>query len=96
MGLFYERGRAQITRHRQNLLGAVNAWRVLMMQRKRAAVGELVIHNGLIVNEDGRACRPMSDIRGEKNVEIGPRLGGPRQARAEDPMLRTCCCCRHR
>src|SRR5215470_6068486 len=35
--------------------------------------GELVIHNGLIVNEDGRMQTDVR-IRAEKIVEIGPRL----------------------
>ena len=34
---------------------------------------ELVIHNGLIVNEDGRMQADVR-IRGEKIVEIGPKL----------------------
>jgi urease alpha subunit len=34
--------------------------------------GELVIHNGLIVNEDGRMQADVR-IRGEKIVEIGPK-----------------------
>jgi dihydropyrimidinase len=35
--------------------------------------GELLIHNGLIVNEDGRMEADVR-IRGEKIVEIGPKL----------------------
>jgi dihydroorotase-like cyclic amidohydrolase len=65
----------------------------LMMQSSTTQAqqsGELVIHNGLIVNEDGRMQADVR-IRGEKIVEIGPRLVAAPGAREIDAPA--CCCC---
>ena len=58
----------------------------LMMQSSATQAqqsGELVIHNGLIVNEDGRMQADVR-IRSEKIVEIGPKLVAAPGARAID------------
>ena len=58
----------------------------LMMQSSATQAqqpGELVIHNGLIVNEDGRMQTDVR-IRGEKIAEIGPRLVAALGAREID------------
>src|SRR5580693_8372384 len=58
----------------------------LMMQSSATQAqssGELVIHNGLIVNEDGRMQADVR-IRGEKIVEIGPKLVAALGAREID------------
>src|SRR5260370_17754812 len=58
----------------------------LMMQSSTTQAqqsGELVIHNGLIVNEDGRMQVDVR-IRGEKIVEIGPKLVAAPGAREID------------
>jgi dihydropyrimidinase len=58
----------------------------LMMQSSATQAqqsGELVIHNGLIVNEDGRMQADVR-IRGEKIVEIGPKLVAAPGAREID------------
>ena len=58
----------------------------LMMQSSTTQAqqsGELVIHNGLIVNEDGRMQADVR-IRGEKIVEIGPKLVAAPGAREID------------
>src|SRR5258708_38983473 len=58
----------------------------LMMQSSATQAqqsGELVIHNGLVVNEDGRMQADVR-IRGEKIVEIGPRLVAAPGAREID------------
>jgi imidazolonepropionase-like amidohydrolase len=64
----------------------------LMMQSSATQAqqsGELVIHNGLIVNEDGRIQADVR-IRGEKIVEIGRKLvaaPGARQIDASSILL---------
>jgi dihydropyrimidinase len=58
----------------------------LMMQSSATQAqssGEFVIHNGLIVNEDGRMQADVR-IRGEKIVEIGPKLVAAPGAREID------------
>src|SRR5215510_4132714 len=58
----------------------------LMMQSSATQAqqsGELVIRNGLIVNEDGRMQADVR-IRGEKIVEVGPKLVAAPGAREID------------
>src|ERR1700739_1144276 len=66
---------------------AVPAMAMSLVMQSRAPQaqqsGELVIHNGLIVNEDGRMQADVR-IRGEKIVEIGPKLVAAPGAREID------------
>ena len=68
-------------------LAAVTCLAVSLMVQSSATQaqqsGELVIHNGLIVNEDGRMQADVK-IRGEKIEEIGPKLVAAPGAREID------------
>ena len=79
-------GRRSPATFRTCLAAVIGLAMSLMMQSGATQAqqsGELVVHNGLVVNEDGRMQADVR-IRGEKIVEIGPRLVAAPGAREID------------